>query len=140
MKKTEIYLYCSWFIAIIATFGSLFFSEVMEFVPCTLCWYQRILMYPLSLLLIIGVLIEDCKVYFYTIPMTVIGLIFAGYHNLLQFGIIPEKMAPCVENVLCSTKYINWFGFISIPVLSFFAFFLILLFLFLSFRSIADEK
>ena len=58
------------------------------------------------------------KVYKYAMPIVVVGLLFSIYHNLLMFGIIPESVVPCVQGVPCSTEYINWFGFITIPFLS----------------------
>ena len=102
----------------IAILGSLFFSEVMEFIPCTMCWYQRIFMYPLVLIFLINLLYPDDKVFKYAFPVVVVGLLFAIYHNLLMFGIIPESAVPCTSGVPCSTEYINWFGFITIPFLS----------------------
>lgn len=110
-----------------ATLGSLFFSEVMSFIPCTLCWYQRICMYPLSILLFIGLFFKDNSVFKYSIAFVVLGMAFALYHNLIHYDIIPEAASPCVMGVPCSTKYIEWFGFITIPMLSLIAFTLIAL-------------
>lgn len=105
-------------IASIATLGSLFFSEIMHFVPCSMCWYQRIFMYPLVYIFLINLLYPDDKLFKYAFGLVVIGLSLSIYHNLLMFGIIPESLVPCVSGVPCSTKYINWFGFINIPLLS----------------------
>lgn len=116
-------------IASIATLGSLFFSEVMQFIPCSMCWYQRIFMYPLVIIFLIALLYPDDKVFKYSIGLVVVGLFFAIYHNLLMFGIIPESVVPCVQGVPCSTKYINWFGFINIPFLSLISYSLILILL-----------
>ncbi len=116
-------------IASIATLGSLFFSEVMQFIPCSMCWYQRIFMYPLVIVFLIALLYPDDKVFKYSIGLVVVGLFFAIYHNLLMFGIIPESVVPCVQGVPCSTKYINWFGFINIPFLSLISYSLILILL-----------
>lgn len=115
--NTNIILLC-FLIASIATLGSLFFSEIMEFIPCSMCWYQRIFMYPLVLIFLINILYPDDKVFKYAILLVVAGLIVSIYHNLLMFGIIPESVVPCVSGVPCSTEYINWFGFITIPFLS----------------------
>ncbi len=117
-------------IASIATLGSLFFSEVMQFIPCSMCWYQRIFMYPLVVIFLLALLYPDDKVFKYSISLVVVGLFFAIYHNLLMFGIIPESVVPCVQGVPCSTKYIDWFGFINIPFLSLISYSLIFILLF----------
>ena len=119
-------------IAIIATLGSLFFSEVMGFVPCTMCWYQRIFMYPLVLIFLTNLLYPDNNVFKYSIVLVVAGLVFSIYHNLLLFDIIPASAVPCASGVPCSTKYINWFGFINIPLLSFISYFMIFVLLIFS--------
>lgn len=106
----------------IATFGSLFFSEVMHFVPCSMCWYQRIFMYPLVLIFLINLLYPDNKIFKYSFPLVFTGLMLSIYHNLLMFKIISDDIVPCVQGIPCSTVYINWFGFITIPLLSFFAY------------------
>lgn len=111
-------IFLCFLIASIATLGSLFFSEVMDFVPCTMCWYQRIFMYPLVFIFLINLLYPDDKVFKYSIVLVVVGLLFSIYHNLLMFEIIPESAVPCKSGVPCSTKYINWFGFVNIPLLS----------------------
>lgn len=116
------FLFLSFLIASVATLGSLFFSEVMDFVPCNMCWYQRIFMYPLLLIFLMGILYPDDKVFKYAMPIVMVGLIFSIYHNLLMFGIIPEAAVPCTNGIPCSTKYISWFGFITIPFLSFLAY------------------
>ncbi len=115
-------VYIAWFQAIVATLGSLFFSEVMKFTPCVLCWYQRILMYPLVAILGVGILRKDKDVPYYVLPLSILGLIIAGYHNLLYYKIIPESNAPCIQGVSCTTKFFAWFGFITIPLLSLTAF------------------
>ncbi len=118
-------------VAATATLGSLFFSEVMEFIPCTMCWYQRIFMYPLVVIFLINLLYPDDKLFKYSFPIVLVGMFFAIYHNLLMFKIIPDSVVPCVQGVPCSTEYINWFGFINIPLLSLTAYtiiFLVLLF------------
>lgn len=118
MSKSNLFVLIGFITASIATLGSLFFSEIMQFVPCNMCWYQRIFMYPLVLIFLVNLLYPDDKVYKYAMPLVLVGLFFAIYHNLLMFGIIPESVVPCVQGIPCSTKYINWFGFINIPFLS----------------------
>lgn len=116
-------LYSAWLVALTGMVGSLYFSEIVGWVPCILCWYQRIALYPLVFILPVGILRQDRSVAFYALPLTSIGMLLAGYHSLLQLGIIPEKISPCsVTGVSCITNYGVWFGFLSIPLLSYFAF------------------
>lgn len=115
-------LYAAWLTALGATLGSLFFGEVMELPPCSLCWYQRIFMFPLALLLPVGIVLRDARVVWYCLPLVAIGLGIAGYHNLIDYGVIPESLAPCTEGVSCKTRPIEWFGFVTIPALALAAF------------------
>ncbi len=115
-------LYAAWFVALVATTGSLFFSEVMKLPPCVLCWYQRIAMYPLVAILATGILRRDAGVRAYALPFATIGLAIAAYHNLLYYGIIPESITPCTSGVSCTSRQIQWAGFITIPLLSLTAF------------------
>ncbi len=115
-------LYIAFTQALSATVGSLFFSEVLLFPPCVLCWYQRIAMYPLVVILAIGIYSRDKHVIRYALPLSIVGLLIAFYHNLLYYHILPESAAPCILGVSCTTKQIEWLGFITIPFLSFIAF------------------
>lgn len=114
--------YAAWAVAVASMLGSLLFSEVFHFVPCVLCWYQRALMFPLVFIIAVGIIRKDSGLHFYVLPLSVLGLVLAAYHSLLQWGIIPEEVAPCVAGISCLTKYIDWFGFITIPFLSFVSF------------------
>jgi disulfide bond formation protein DsbB len=115
-------IYLAWFQAAIATAGSLFFSEVMQLPPCVLCWYQRIAMYPLAVILTVGILSRDSHVRRYVVPLALIGLTIAVYHNLLYYGILPESITPCTAGVSCTSRQIEWLGFITIPLMSLTAF------------------
>jgi disulfide bond formation protein DsbB len=117
-QSTSSVIFICFIIASVATLGSLFFSEVMHFVPCSMCWYQRIFMYPLVLIFLVNLLYPDENVYKYAMSLVIVGLLFSIYHNLLMFDIIPESVVPCVQGVPCSTVYLNWLGFITIPLLS----------------------
>lgn len=97
-------------------------------------------MYPLVLIFLINTLYPDDKVFKYAMPIVVVGLLFAIYHNLLMFGIIPESVVPCVQGVPCSTKYIDWFGFISIPFLSLCAYLIIFILLLMYKKELKNEK
>ncbi|MFZ8932321.1 MAG: disulfide oxidoreductase [Bacteriovoracaceae bacterium] len=123
-----------WTTALIATFGSLFFSEIMDFEPCRLCWYQRILMYPLVLIYFVGAFDKSLQGNKYARPFIFLGICFSFYHLLLQWGVLPESASPCVEGISCSAYYIKWFGLITIPTLSFIAFLLLAFFSFMETR------
>lgn len=112
--------------ATIAMLGSLYLSDIAGYPPCLLCWYQRIAMYPLVLIFIVGIRRADQSAWYYTAPLTFIGWLISIYHNLLYFKIIPESIKPCQAGISCTTKYIEWFGFVTIPFLAFVAFSIIL--------------
>lgn len=123
------WIFLSWFLVIVAMLGSLFFSEVMDFVPCVLCWYQRIFMYPLVVILLLGMYPYDESVIRYALPLAVIGWGFAIYHYLVYSGYIPEALQPCGQGPSCADIDLELFGFITIPMLSILAFSAIILFL-----------
>jgi disulfide bond formation protein DsbB len=114
--------YLAWVQSLVATAGSLFFSEVMKLPPCSLCWFQRIMMYPLVFILATGLYLEDKRVKFYALPLSITGLLISIYHNLLYYNIIPDAIVPCSTGVSCTTRQIVWFGFITIPLMSLTAF------------------
>ena len=125
MAKTEtapVENYLAWATSLTATAGSLYFSEIAGYLPCMLCWYQRIAMYPLVVILAVGILRKDSKVYQYVLPFTIVGGLIALYHVLLYYNVFPEAESTCRAGISCTTKYIEWFGFITIPLLSLLAF------------------
>jgi disulfide bond formation protein DsbB len=128
-------LYFAWLVSIIAMGGSLYFSEVMEFVPCVLCWYQRILMYPLVILLGIATYRQDKKVSTYALPLSVIGLVISVYHIIIQQFPSLATEATCKAGVPCTVDYLHLFGFITIPMMAAVAFLLISVTLFLTRKS-----
>lgn len=119
----------AWLVALIATIGSLFFSERMGFIPCTLCWYQRILMYPLVFLLGVAFYRNDKKIYVYALPLSIIGICVSSYHYALQKIPSLQEFSACTSGVPCSGQYINWFGFVTIPFLALLAFVMITVFM-----------
>jgi len=125
LKSKEYLPYVAWIIALVATVGSLFFSEVMQLPPCILCWYQRIAMYPLVLIIGAGIILRDEKLKSYALPLSLIGLVIAIYHNLLYYGIIPESISPCTQGISCTTVQLQWLGFITIPLMALTAFVLV---------------
>jgi disulfide bond formation protein DsbB len=117
-KPSETLAYLAWIIALLATVGSLFFSEVMNLPPCVLCWYQRIAMYPLVLIIAAGIVLRDKRMKYYALPVCLSGLAVAIYHNLLYYGILPESVAPCTQGFPALPFKSNGSGFITIPFLS----------------------
>jgi len=116
----------AWLVASAAALGALFFSEIMQLPPCALCWYQRIFMFPLVVILPMGLFPFDARVVRYALPLAALGWLVAAFHMLLVAGIVPEKLEPCSRAVPCSESAIEWFGFLTIPLLSLAAFSLII--------------
>ena len=133
------WLYLAWVVALVATAGSLYFSEVRQFVPCALCWWQRIFMYPLVPLLGIATFRQDVQIWRYALPLATVGLATSTYHYLIQKvpGLAPP--ASCASGVPCSAAYIDWYGFVTIPLLAGIAFALITALLIGLARSPDDE-
>lgn len=125
-------IYIAWIVSVVATLGSLYFSEIRGFLPCELCWYQRILMYPLSIILGIATFQDDRTVKKYVLPIAIIGWGIALFHYLEQKVPGFAAIKPCKGGVPCSGEYINWLGFITIPFLSLTAFSLIIVFMLLT--------
>ena len=122
LRNTNIFVYSAWTLALVSALGSLFFSEVMQYAPCVLCWYQRIAMYPLVIVIAIGILLNDRRMKIYALPFSVIGLMISIYHNLLYYGVIPKAITPCTEGVPCDAVQLELFGFITIPLMGLVAF------------------
>lgn len=112
-------------VSLLATLSSLFFSEILKFVPCTLCWYQRIFMFPIALIAAVNIMRKHADIYYYILPFSVIGFFIALYQNLLVWKILPESIAPCQLGVSCITQPIVLFGFVTIPLGSMLTFALI---------------
>ncbi len=121
-RTSTVLLYTAWTIALVSAVGSLFFSEVMQFAPCVLCWYQRIAMYPLVLIIAVGILLQDRRMKMYALPFSVLGLAISIYHNLLYYGVIPTAITPCTEGVPCNAVQLELLGFITIPLMGLAAF------------------
>ena len=121
-----ILLFLCWLVASVSTTGSVFFSHVMEFAPCVLCWYQRICLFPLVIILAVGLFPFDKSVVKYALPLAIVGWLTALYHTLLYAGIIPESIKPCSRGGSCTEEYIDLFGFVTIPMLSLLSFSIII--------------
>ncbi len=116
-------------VSLVATGGSLFLSEVMGYIPCDLCWYQRILMYPLVLLLGRAAMKDDWNIAGYVLPLSIMGGLISAWHYAEQKVPGLADLAPCKSGIPCNTDYLDWFGVITIPLMALAAFILITVFL-----------
>lgn len=128
-------LLMAWLVALAATVGALFIGEVMGMVPCQLCWYQRIFMFPLALLLGMACFSEDRRGAVYALPLALGGTAMAGYHTLLVAGLIPKAWLPCSAGVSCADQPLEILHGVQIPWLSLIAFLAISLLLTLFLRK-----
>ena len=124
-------LFAAWGIALLSTLGALFIGEIMGKAPCLLCWFQRAFMFPLAVILAVACYTADATVWRYALPLSILGLAIAMYHNLLFWGVIPEEIQPCGVGPSCSSADLNLVGFIPIPLLSICAFAALSILLFL---------
>ena len=115
--KYNLLLFIQLLIVLAAIFGSLFFSEIMHFPPCNLCWYQRICIYPMAFILLTGIYLKSNETTAFLLPFSIVGLGISIYHNLVYYKII-SIFIPCSESAPCTAQQLNWFGFITIPMLS----------------------
>ncbi len=119
-------LQLAFIVALTSTLGSLFYSEIAGYYPCPLCWYQRIAMYPLAIVLGVALWKSDYSVSKYVIPISVIGLLLSCYHYAMQY--IPNFFYDnCSGGFSCQYKWISIFGFISIPLMALTSFAIILI-------------
>ncbi len=120
----------AWSVALVATAFSLFYSEIVGFEPCKLCWLQRIFIYPQTILLGIAFFKKDWKIVDYVLPLTAVGMLFAFYHNYIYYG--GTSVLPCSAfglGVSCLTRYVFELGYVTIPLMSLTSFLLIGFFL-----------
>ncbi|HEY0858227.1 MAG TPA: disulfide bond formation protein B [Albitalea sp.] len=115
-------LFFAWFVALLASAGALFLGEVMGMTPCVLCWYQRIAMFPLVVVLGIGLLDSDARSLRYALPLAWAGWGIAVYHGLLFWGVVSEGLVPCGEGSSCADVKQLVAGLVPIPLLSMMAF------------------
>jgi disulfide bond formation protein DsbB len=135
MQKGWLLLFSVWILATISTLASLFFSEVVKLPVCSLCWYQRIAMYPLVVILPIALFPFDAKVTRYAGVLVLFGWLTALFHVLLVAGFIPKSAQPCVAGIPCSETHLNLFGFLNMPMMSLITFSIMGLLLFLVNKS-----
>lgn len=118
MNKNNVFLYLAWLMSLIATLGSLFLSNFMDLPPCNLCWYQRICMFPLVVILWVGFSKADRWIHLYSLPLIFIGWVLAVYHNLLYYKVITPAITPCSSGASCTEKQLELLGFVTIPLMS----------------------
>jgi disulfide bond formation protein DsbB len=121
-------LWAAFIVAAIATGGSLFLSEIAGFVPCELCWYQRICLYPLSITTLLAALAGDHRVARYLLPLPVVGAGVSVFHLLVENHVVATPKG-CQIGAGCTVKWINEFGYMTIPTLALTAFVLLIGFL-----------
>lgn len=125
-KKVENSLLFIWIISIVATLGSLYFSEIRGYEPCKMCWIQRIFMYPIVIMTTIAFIQKNARIALTTAVFAIMGSSVSLYHYGIQKLSFLSESAPSCGMVSCTGQYINWLGFITIPFLALTAFILIL--------------
>ncbi|MEG3617663.1 disulfide bond formation protein B [Magnetovibrio sp. PR-2] len=135
-KKAWTWLFLAWMIALASTLGALFIGEVLGQAPCQLCWYQRIAMFPLAIILGISCFANDFKIWRYALPLSLIGTLVALWHSLLYAGVISEAIQPCSKGgPSCTSSDMTLMGIIPLPYVSFVAFVAISILLLLTRRK-----
>ncbi|QNK88856.1 disulfide bond formation protein B [Sporosarcina sp. resist] len=124
-KRLENSLIIIWTVSFVATLGSLYFSEVRGYEPCTLCWYQRILMYPIVLISGVALFQKNARIALTLAVFSIVGGSISLYHYGIQKLTFLGNNAPVCGNVSCTGQYINYLGFITIPFLALTAFLII---------------
>ena len=117
LKKYVAYLpYFVFVVALLSALISLFFSEILKFTPCLLCWWQRIFMYPMVFISAVSIIRKQKDLHYYILPLSIIGFLIGFYQNLLIWKILPEAIAPCTAGVSCIDQPFVLLGFITIPL------------------------
>ena len=135
-------LWAAFIVAAVATGGSLFYSEVAPFTPCELCWFQRICMYPLSIILLLMAIWGADRAARYILALPLVGAGVSIYHMLIGYKVITEPVA-CGKSAPggCGVNWIDGrdFGYLQIETLAFTAFLLLIGFLVLASAGSADD-
>lgn len=108
-------LWLAWVVALVTTLGSLYYSKFAHYDPCEFCWYQRICIYPMSVILLIAALRKDNGIWRYALPMITIGIVIAVYHTQLQAW--PDQHLFCSVEEPCNIRHVWEFGFVSLPLM-----------------------
>ena len=116
-------VFAAWLVAAVATLSAVFLGEIVGLPICSMCWYQRIAMFPLAVILPFALFPElDRRVLRAGLVLAVPGLLLALYHQAIVAGFVPERIQPCRQGIPCSETVVSWFGFVTIPLLSIAAF------------------
>ncbi len=135
---SEAGVWLAFLVALTSMLGSLYFSEVADFVPCRLCWFQRIAMYPLVAILLVGALRRDEAVRWYVAPIAAAGALVAGYHYLIEWEVVEDNTCS-LTGPSCAAVWFREFGFISLALMALVGFLTILALLFVRFPATMDE-
>ncbi len=122
-------------ISLLATVGSLIYSDILGYQPCKFCWYQRVFMYPQVILMGIALVRKDMGMKLYGFVLSVIGGVIALYHYLGQFSLAPLPCSAVGQSISCSERFSTEFGYITIPLMAFSAFLLSALSFWISMRK-----
>ena len=114
LKKNA--LYGAFAVALIAFVGSMYYSQILHLPPCVLCWYQRICIFPLFVILGVSIFKKSRDIIIPAFILAIVGWVISLYHNLLYFEILPEAAAPCMAGISCSTKFEGWLALFPIPL------------------------
>lgn len=124
-KRQETVLLLVWTVTLLATSGSLFYSELLGYIPCDLCWLQRIFMYPLVIIYGVALVKRNLDIALPGLILSIIGLPISIYHYSLQKLPALQEAGGFCTNIPCNLQYVNYFGFITIPFLAGLAFLII---------------
>ena len=139
-KNLENSLLFIWVVSLVATLGSLYFSDIRGYVPCTMCWFQRIFMYPILVMTTVAIIQKNAKIAVTTAVFSIIGGCISLYHYGIQKIDFLSDSAPACGQVSCTGQYINWLGFITIPFLALTAFLLIAITSIYMIRQLKEEN
>lgn len=139
-KLQENVLLSMWAVALVATAGSLYFSEIRGYLPCELCWIQRIFMYPLVIVIGIAYIQKNVRIALTVLVFSVIGGGISVYHYGIQKLAFLSETAPSCGQVPCTGQYINYLGFITIPFLALTAFIILAGMSIYLWKSMKEEK
>jgi len=133
-------LWLGFLVAATCTLGSLYFSEIAEFAPCKLCWYQRIAMYPLAVLLLVAALRKEYLIRWYVLPIALIGLPIAAYHYLIEWRPDLDSGTCDLFGPSCTDVWFKEFGFVTLPFMAAIGFLAILALLFAPIPATLEES
>lgn len=108
----------AWVVAAVTTLGSLYYSKVQGYVPCELCWYQRICLYPWSVILGIAAWRRDAAIKVYAIPVLCLSVVISVYHSWIQWFPPTSGTSFCTVDAPCTTKFVNEFDFVTLPFMA----------------------